>query len=124
MNDETTVVVKQEVQTPTVEKRTITGRLGPGFWISAGVTFVSASLLATFGALTLSTKKEFDENETESTRLQGEKYKLVTNIMIGITGAAGVATVVTAVIDTKRYKQKNKSVTLKPGPGLSVAGTF
>ncbi len=118
-------VVRTELDLAPPPPHSATGQMGPGFWISAGVTFIGAGLVTTFGALTLRTSKDFEKDKTNmELSEQGNRYKLITNIMIGLTCTAAVATIVIAVLDVRRMKKKEHNVAILPAPGFGVVGTF
>lgn len=119
-------VVRTQLDLVPEEPKLVASQMGPGFWISASVTFIGVSLVATFGALTLSTSKDFEATGDTDEQLasKGNNYELVTNIMIGVTCTAAVATLVTAVFDVRRIKKRNRNVAILPIPGLGVYGAF
>jgi hypothetical protein len=101
--------------------------LGIGFWTSVGVTGAAGTLAIVFGALTAKTKNEFEDSGSTDADLreQGEDYKLVTNVMIGITAAAALTAAGFAIYDLvynkdKPDKQDRAQVVIVPGPGLGV----
>jgi hypothetical protein len=101
--------------------------LGIPFWVSVGVTGAAGTLAIVFGALTVENKKEFEDSGSTDTELkeQGENYRLVTNVMIGVTAAAALTAAGFAIYDLvykkkKKEKQDRAQVAIVPGPGLGV----
>jgi hypothetical protein len=64
--------------------------LGVPFWIAAGVTVAGGVGIIAFGARTLKLKDEYEAADRLDGGLRddGERSRLATNVMIGITGAA------------------------------------
>ncbi len=105
--------------------------LGSPFWVATGITGVAGVMTIVFGARTLSDKEEFEDSGSTDEKLkkQGEQDRLVTNIMLGVTAAAGVTAFVFAVIDlTRDEKEETDEFTLRPGlgpgPGIGLTGQF
>jgi tetratricopeptide (TPR) repeat protein len=101
--------------------------LGIGFWTSVGVTGAAGTLAIVFGALTATTKNDFEDSGSTDMDLkeQGEDYRLVTNVMIGVTAAAALTAAGFAIYDLvykkdKKEKQDRAQVVIVPGPGLGV----
>jgi tetratricopeptide (TPR) repeat protein len=101
--------------------------LGIPFWTSVGVTGAAGTLAIVFGALTAKTRNDFEDSGSTDADLkeQGEDYKTVTNVMIGVTAAAALTAVGFAIYDLvnkkdKKEKQDRAQVAIVPGPGLGV----
>jgi len=91
------------------------------FTIAAGLTVVAGGVVAGVGVKTMQIKDEYEENQTDELEKKGERYKLGTNIMIGVTAAAGVSAAVLAVFtkwsgDKKKDDNKEPSVTGRVTP--------
>ncbi len=103
------------------------------FTVAAGLTVAAGGVVAGLGVKTMKIKDEYNENQTDELEKKGEKYKLATNIMIGVTAAAGVSAAVLAVFtkwsgDQKKDDDKEQSVTGRVTPfvgpgsvGFSIA---
>jgi tetratricopeptide (TPR) repeat protein len=101
--------------------------LGIPFWTSVGVTGAAGTLAIVFGALTAKTRNDFEDSGSTDADLkeQGEDYKTVTNVMIGVTAAAALTAAGFAIYDLvykkdKKEKQDRAQVVIVPGPGLGV----
>jgi hypothetical protein len=107
--------------------------LGIPFWTAVGVTGAAGTLAIVFGALTAKTRNDFEDSGSTDADLkeQGEDYKTVTNVMIGVTAAAALTAAVLAVYDLtkkddKQDKKNRAQVRIVPGPslGLGAVVTF
>lgn len=76
------------------------------FTVAAGLTVVAGGVVAGVGVKTMKIKDEYEENQTDELEKKGERYKLATNIMIGVTAAAGVSAAVLAVFTKWSGDQK------------------
>ena len=82
----------------TVKKKKGIGRLHWAYFTAAaGLTVVAGAVVAGMGVKTLQIKDDYDEKGTDSLEKKGKNFKLGTNVMIGVTAAAGVAAAVLAV---------------------------
>lgn len=102
--------------------------LGAPFWVSAGVTVLSGAAIGIFGSLAVSRNTAWKKSgrTDEDLRQEGLQMELMTNVMIGITAAAAVTTGVFAIIDTVKSKKKErqKRLSIGPGSGLGLQGSF
>jgi tetratricopeptide (TPR) repeat protein len=113
--------------------------LGVPFWIASGVTVAAGAATVVFGVRTLKARDDYEASGYTDPDLkdQGERDRLITNIMIGVTAAAGVTAVSFALYDifaaddeapdgAGDEPEEEPDVALVPGPGagLGVAGTF
>jgi tetratricopeptide (TPR) repeat protein len=106
--------------------------LGVPFWIAAGVTVAAGAATAVFGVMTIKDQEDFEEADRldEDIAERGERDQLITNIMFGVTGAAGATALAFAIhdlwFDDDEEEPGGDDVALGPGPGLglSIAGTF
>ncbi|MBW2277295.1 MAG: PEGA domain-containing protein, partial [Deltaproteobacteria bacterium] len=113
--------------------------LGVPFWIASGVTVAAGATTVVFGVRTLKARDDYEASEYTDKDLkdQGERDRLITNIMIGVTAAAGVAAVAFAIHDVffaddeeapadDSESEADPDVAIVPGPGvgLGLAGTF
>jgi len=101
--------------------------LGPGFWIASGITLAAGGATIAFGSLTVDAHDRYeaaDRRDTEA-KDEGERYRLLTNVMIGVTAAAAAAATAFAIYDVATGDEKDQ-VALTPGPGLGIgiAGEF
>jgi hypothetical protein len=101
-----------------------------GVWVALGSSVLSGALVGVFGGLTLKLKSDFDNEEDlekkEELGEKGDRFKLITNIFIGVTGAAVVTTVLLIVNDFKDRKKRN-SIALTGGGtdlGIGIAVSF
>ena len=102
--------------------------LSVGFWVAVSSTIVSGVMIGVFGGLALHTKSAQqdtnDPGEIDEYRKEGENYKLVTNIMVGITGAGALTSLIIGIND---LKGKKKNVALTNGGtdlGIGIAVSF
>jgi tetratricopeptide (TPR) repeat protein len=104
--------------------------LGPGFWISSAVAVVAGGCVVAFGVKTLKDEDEFNASgrADEDLQEQGERDKLLTNVMIGVTAAAAATAVGFAIYDLTRDPESASAddgpeVALGAGPGLGLGLT-
>jgi tetratricopeptide (TPR) repeat protein len=114
--------------------------LGVGFWIASGVTVAAGATTVVFGVRTLKAGDDYEASGYRDAELkdQGERDRLITNIMIGVTAAAGATAVAFAIHDvffadgeegprddeSETEADPDVSIVSGPGLGLGVAGTF
>lgn len=113
--------------------------LGVPFWIASGLTVAGGAATIVFGVRTLKARDDYEASGyTDSdAKDQGERDRLITNIMVGVTAAAAVAAVSFAIHDIffaededpaadEEQPEDESDVALVPGPGLGlgVAGSF
>jgi len=106
--------------------------LGVPFWVATGVTGAAGVVTLVFGMRTLNDKEELDglapgDGNLDEVKQRGERDRLVTNIMIGVTGAAAVTALIIGLTDLASSKERNTSaVSLVPGPGagFGLEATF
>jgi tetratricopeptide (TPR) repeat protein len=109
--------------------------LGAGFWIASGVAVAAGATTAVFGALTLKDEEDFEDagRLDEDIQARGERDRLVTNVMIGVTAAAGATALAFAIHDIwfgddeeQAEPDPDADVAIAPGPGLglAVSGVF
>ncbi len=99
---------------------------GGGFWFSTGMTVASLSIVTAFGSMTLSQKGEYQASGwTDSdSKERGERYRTVTNAMIGMSGASAFAALLFAITDIRSHKKKKRtlvSASLKTGVAVEVS---
>ncbi len=99
--------------------------LGPGFWASASLTGASGVSLLIFGLLAVDAQDKYKASDwmDRDAKQKGEQYMLTTNIMIGLTAAAAVATVVFGIYDFRDAKRHREVVVIGPGPGWGLSLT-
>lgn len=107
--------------------------VGIPFWVSLGLTVAAGAATAVCGVRTLQLNKEFNQNnkEDEDIEQMGEKYVLATNILAGVTAAAGATTIGFVIYDVVTSKKngdddgkENSDFSLGPGPGLGLGATW
>jgi hypothetical protein len=98
------------------------------FWSLLGVTLASGAAAGALGGTFLAKKKDFEDAgpvegwQEDRKELQG--LALGADLMIGLTGALAVATVVIGVVTLRREKPGVALSPMLEGPGLVVGGTF
>jgi len=110
------------------------GKLPPAaLWGTLGATVAIGVAAAVTGGAAVKTNKDYEkltyeDSAWESTQEKGEKLTLATDVLLGITGAAAIATILVAVFtDFGREKKEDVSVIVAPShTGLTVglAGAF
>ena len=94
----------------------------------AGVTVASGAATAVFGVMTLQVKDDFVQSgrTDETLKEEGERNRLITNIMGGVTAAAGIAALSFAIFGGGSSEKDEKAIAIGPGPslGLAVRGEF
>lgn len=99
-------------------------------YVGAGLTAVLGGVLVWSGLDTLKARDDFDTKvkagtATQSDKDSGESKQTRTNVLIGVTAAAGLATVGIALFATNWGGDKKSSAQLRVGPGtLSIGGAF
>lgn len=108
--------------------------LGPGFWVSSGVTLAAGVVTTVFGVRTLKEEEEFESSGYTDAEAKdtGERDKLITNVFVGVTAAAGATALAFALYDLvfapaggggapePGADGGTASVSLVPGPGLGL----
>ncbi|MFO8070574.1 MAG: PEGA domain-containing protein [Polyangia bacterium] len=76
-------------------------KLGAPFWIAAGVTAAGGIGIIVAGSKTLEASDEYEssDRQDDEAKRSGLKSKLATNVMIGITAAAGATAAALAIWD-------------------------
>lgn len=103
--------------------------LSPAFWVSMGVTVAAGAMTIVFGVRFLKDRERFEASgKTDlSASADGRRDKLATNILIGVTSAAGVVALSFAIRDIWFSSKKDAAktnVTLGPGLGLGLTRHF
>lgn len=113
--------------------------LGVPFWISSGVAVAAGATTVAFGVLTIQARDDYEASgyTDADVKEKGERDRLITNIMIGVTAAAGIAAVAFAIHDiffaergeptaggAGPDKGPDVAIVQGPGLGLGVAGAF
>jgi tetratricopeptide (TPR) repeat protein len=112
--------------------------LGVPFWIASGVTAAAGVTVIVFGARALKARDDYETSgyTDPDIKEQGERDRLITNIMIGVTAAAGITAVAFVIHDVVSAGEEvpagddgiegetDLAVVPGPGLGLGVAGTF
>ncbi len=117
---------KEEIPQKIEEEPEEGPRFRAPFWILSGVAVASGITTAILGASALKKHNKYEDSgwTDADARNSGQGCKTATNVMIGITSAAGITAVVLAIYDLKVGKEnKNnskKAVFVTPGPGLGI----
>jgi len=108
--------------------------LGVPFWIAAGLTVAAGGTTVAFGVMTLKDEDDFEKADRLDKDIaeRGERDRLITNIGIGVTGAAAATALAFAIHDIwfadgdEEEDPGGGPVAVGPGPGLglAVAGAF
>ena len=113
--------------------------LGVPFWIASGVTVAAGATTAAFGALTIRARDDYEASgyTDADAKEKGERDRLITNIMIGVTAAAGITAVAFAIHDiffadrreqaesgAEPDKAVDVAIVQGPGLGLGLSGAF
>jgi hypothetical protein len=116
------------------------GGIHPAVWGGLGVTIAAAGVMAAFMGLSASQKKKYDNDilgqepvsvqESEASKLK--TYNLVADIMIGVTAAAAVTTLVLGLVlttDEEEAETGGVHWTVAPsldhrGGGAMITGSF
>jgi hypothetical protein len=109
--------------TPVVKKRS-----PAAFWTLLGLTVASGVTAGVLGGTFLAKKKTYEDDGPvegwQDRRRELQNLAIGADLMIGVTAALTVATVVTGAITLKRGEKRSK-ITLTPtGTGLVLGGTF
>lgn len=94
------------------------------FWILSAVAVGAGVVTAVFGAQALEQQRIYKKSKytDKESKDKGERYKLVTNIMAGVTAVSGCTAFAFAVYDlTRGKKDTNSVVKVTPGPSWGVA---
>jgi tetratricopeptide (TPR) repeat protein len=101
--------------------------LGAPFWVATGLTVAAGAATIAFGSLTVDAHDRYEaaDRMDNEARDEGERYRLLTNVMIGVTAAAATAAVAFAIYDVVSADDETE-VALVPGPGtgIGIAGEF
>jgi tetratricopeptide (TPR) repeat protein len=112
-------VVKPDRTTPAKSQG-----VGPGIvYIGAGVTAVLAGISIGSGLDTSSKRRQFDSSPSAQLYDDGVAAQQRTNILVGVTAAAGVATALVGLFVVRWSSPKEPHVSLTPG-GASFSTRF
>jgi tetratricopeptide (TPR) repeat protein len=109
------------------------GRVPPAvFYALLGVTAASGVALAVTGGLALQRQREFEQTAVDSAdgdelRERGEPLALAADVLIGVTAAAGLATLIVAIFTRWRGEAPRAAVSLSPtrrGAALGASVSF
>jgi len=98
--------------------------MGIPFWVASSATVAAGVTAVVFGVKTLGDQKKFKDSGglDKGIKEDGERDRLLTNIFIGVTAAAGATAVAFAVYEIWFADDKDaESVSLAPFPGLGLA---
>jgi hypothetical protein len=99
-----------------------TSRTGPSsawFWIAAGTTVALAGVTAWSGADAVSLHDKWEKGD-DAAKASGQDAQLRTNVLLGVTGAALVGTVIVAVLT---FKKPSRSAAAR-APAGPLSGAF
>jgi hypothetical protein len=101
------------------------GGSGPplGSWIAFGVAGAAAATSGVFGALTLGAKSDFDARPTAGAADSFERNRLITNVALGVAGAAAIAGVVLWVAKPSPAQRASAKIGTN-GSALILFGCF
>jgi iron complex outermembrane receptor protein len=98
------------------------------FWVASGLAVAAGAATVVFAVKTNKEEQEFQDTGSTDTGLhdKGVRDKLITNILIGVTGAAAATAIGFMLYDLlgdERPKTPKDSarVRVAPGPGLGIA---
>ncbi len=101
------------------------------FFVSAAVLTVAAGAALTYtGVRTLQLKDDYLADPTPALEKDFDRFKLISNVLAGVTALAGATAVIVAVFTRWRRNQREKprvsiSPTMLPGgAGLWVRGSY
>jgi tetratricopeptide (TPR) repeat protein len=108
------------------------GGLSPWFFgVAAGVTVVLAGVSTWSGLDTLEKRDEYDKNRTQAGYNEGRDLERRTNLLLGATAVAGLATVTFAIFTDWSGSGSDRSARLGVGPaaadgspGFLLEGSF
>ncbi|MBW2263714.1 MAG: PEGA domain-containing protein [Deltaproteobacteria bacterium] len=116
------------------EKPPATRKSPAGFYALLGTTAALGITSAVLGGVTLKKGKDFEkfteseEDDWKPAQEDGRKLAIATDVILGLTGAAAVATIVMGVITFKKDKKEKQAVIspllLPGGAGIAVTGGF
>ncbi len=107
-------VATTEDEPPPVEERTDKGMSPTVFYVGLGVTAVLAGATAWSGMDTRSQREDFDANPTAEGYDEGVAAQKRTNVLLGITAAAGVTTAALGLFGVQWDQGKRAEVALSP----------
>ncbi|MCP4606539.1 MAG: hypothetical protein GY847_39535 [Proteobacteria bacterium] len=121
-------VDEPETQEASLEETdTIQPKFGLPFWISLGTSGAAGIVTIVFGAITLNNRYQFDDSDKldESIKEQGERNRLITNVMLGVTAASILTAAGFAIYDLwPKQKENHGKLVLIPGPGLGLGASL
>jgi tetratricopeptide (TPR) repeat protein len=116
-------------ETPTDREVT----LGIPFWIATGVTVAAGATTVVFGVRTLKARDDYEASgyTDKEAKDRGERDRLITNVLIGVTAAAAATATALAIHDIffadgddeEPDAESEPEVALVPGPGVGVGLT-
>ncbi|MBN2526731.1 MAG: hypothetical protein JXR76_10075 [Deltaproteobacteria bacterium] len=122
---------KPKVEIPPRKPVANTGKLpfSNAFWVGAGVTAGAGIVTIIFGIQTLRDKDHWtsDSNPDTDLKKSGERHRLLTNVMLGVTVAAAATTTVIAVYGLRKKKKMaspSVSAAVAPLPYILLEGQF
>jgi tetratricopeptide (TPR) repeat protein len=93
----------------------------PAFWVATGIGAAGLVTGITLGALALKREKEFDDNPTEKTADQGERFALFADIGYGVA-AAGAVTALVVYLTSGKKSQPADQEAWSVAPALARGG--
>ena len=105
--------------------------LGVPFWVASSVTVVAGATTVAFGVLTIRARDDYEASGYTDADIKekGERDRLITNVMIGVTAAAAVTAAAFAIHDIffaggeepTGDENEGAEAAFGPGPGLGLA---
>ena len=111
---------KPKTVSATVQRK---GASATWFWAGVGVTLCAAAAAAVMGVLTNKTRDDFYDAPTWDRYHQVNRFRLATNILWGVTAAAGVATTV-VLFFTDFGASGQDGAGRGAGLGVGISGSF
>lgn len=101
--------------------------LGAPFWVATGLTVATGAATIAFGVLTVDAHDRYEAADRldDEAKEEGERYRLLTNVMVGITTAAAATATGFAIHALVSDGDEDQvAITTGPGLGIGVAGEF
>jgi len=90
------------------------------FAAAAGLAVVAGGVVVGTGVKTLQLGEDYDADPTRDLQQEGRRYKVATNVMIGVSAAAAFSAAVLAFFT--RWSRRERPSAVKVRPGVSPGG--